>query len=951
MLVLESSDSEADEYFVSTRHKDDDDAADVGNAGGGRGGGDQAGEKAVTISPEKISGVKSTEEGGGSDKDKGDEVDRSGSQPDVKRIRSEAAHGGGGGDGGSGTGGKMLRPGFPKWRFEKPEVRAGRVLDEKGGVEMKADQEVIRVQGKSGVLKIRLKNNKVTRETGDGKIMLKNAKVEGETGDYKTLPKNAKVEETGDGKILTKSGVLKLLPKSNKVAKEISDGNRLTKNIKVVGETSDGKILTKSNKVDRESGDDKALKNCTVNLETSAGKISSRNMKEDDTSGPALKKDTSGPALKKHGIKKERGGLRYTMKQKLRAMLQRNVVKRRTRKELGASKKKYEDSRSRNSKDTFTGRSSGNKYQRSGERGCALLVRGSTHSMEDNVDGSDFNRLNFSKFYTFILERGDEVISAATVRIHGTDLAEMPFIGTRGIYRRQGMCHRLLDAIESALSSLNVRRLVIPAIPELQNTWTTVFGFKPVEPSKRQKIKSLNILIIHGTGLLEKRLLATGNMNQETTTVNDKMDAQMHGEATGSQTPIHTSCELPVGGDRDIKHHDDSHPFVGSSEGLKPNLPLVPEEKTPESTSPLLDIVNLHTVPGVEDSTKCMPEAENTQEKKNAEIDATLTAENIVAEQKPEDKFNSRHNSSAIPVTVDPCSCSSNETGKGENCTSSEPSDEAVLVKDEPEPSISGHFTNQEDENSSAIPVDKTVPLVTMAGNPDNHELNTAVTVCDIQSSVEVKGLEDDTDIVNDGNINVYTAKDQTFTGGVANNLVATTEDPSDSSADLEVSMERSIQQKGEAIMDKNACATKVQTLVDGVANNFVATTEDHSDSAVDLGVSMGGSIQQKSEVIKDKSDSPFPDLIYSSTSEVMLEKSNRTKSTESDNVEMKDTTIEMGITDENFSEADTTVSALGMSSGIRGEVMAKTNLTCGEDGIYKNSMEDDLASREPVNA
>ncbi|KAG8100577.1 hypothetical protein GUJ93_ZPchr0013g37139 [Zizania palustris] len=1486
-LVLESSDSEGDEFFVSMRQKDDA-AASVGNAGAGSSqGANQLGEKVETVSSVKISGVKS--QGAFSDKKKGNELDRSGSQPDAKKIRTEPVHGGGGGSGGSvpkdGTSGRMLPLGFPKWRFEKPEIRAGWVLDEKGGVEMKVSrsskvkelvsssvderkqsesqkhdkriplkadqgnsveqgrQEVIRVQGKSGVLKILPKNNKVSREAGDGKILLKNTKVDGENVDDKILPKNAKVEETIDGKFLTKSGVLKLLPKNNKVVKETSDGNLLTKNIKVVGQTSDGKILTKNNKVDQENGDDKVLKKNDMNLDTSTGKLLSGSIKKDVQSSDGYRRDkekssaideppkqnangekriteklvspillrksdptvvgislgqkmkqknskaqlkissvghhqpqlnpkdeenkkkrslehksspenlskkakskftdlqgTSGSTIEKHGMKKPRAGHRNKIKQKLRdqikgilldngwkidlrrrknkdyedsvyvspqgtgywsitkayavfqeqskspqdkkhrgisskynsleqgvidaschaiskddlAMLQRNVVKRRTKKESGASEKKHKDGVGRNSKDTPAGRSLRNKYQNSEyslntkHQGCALLVRGSTHNTEGDVDGyipyrwkrtilswmidlgvvsedakvkyinkkgararlegqitrngiycrccfnvvpvadfelhagskeqqpyanifldnggvtllqclhdawekhsqsenkgfykvdpgddpdddtcgicgdggdllccdnctstfhlaclginmpsgdwhcrscicrfcgstqegtpsfaellsclqcsrkyhqvcadgtvketvnaessnstncfcspgcrkiykrlrkllglknaieagfswslvhcfadnlaappkkkvqmihcnsktavafsvmdecflpridersginiihnvvyncgSDFNRLNFSRFYTFILERGDEVISAASVRIHGTDLAEMPFIGTRGMYRHRGMCRLLLNAIESALCSLNVRRLVIHTTPEMQNTWTTFFGFKTVEPSKRQKNKSLNILMIHGTSPLEKRLLPTGTMNQEATagTVNDKMDAQMLGEATGSRIPIHTSCDLPVCSDLDIKHRDNSYPLVGSSQGLTPNLPLVPEEKTPELTSPLLDDGNLHRVLRVEGSMQCMAEAENIQEMKYKETDATQIAENIDTEQKSENKSNSsRADSSAIPVEVDPCSCSSNETGKSENCPSSEL---PVLVRDKPEPCISGLFTNQEDKKSSAFPVDKTVSLASMVGKPDNHELKTVVSVCNIQTSVEAKDLEDNTDIANDKHIDACITKDQTFVGGVANNFVGTTEDPKDSTADLEASMARSIQLMNEIVKDENVCATKDQTFVGRVANNFVATTENRSGSAVDLGVLMEISIQQKAEVVKDKSDLPFPGLIGSSISKETLDKPVESQTTENDNMEMKD----IGITVANFNEAGITVSELGVSIDICGEVMAKPNLTNGEgqrrgeDGIYKKSMEDDLASREPVNA
>jgi hypothetical protein len=52
----------------------------------------------------------------------------------------------------------------------------------------------------------------------------------------------------------------------------------------------------------------------------------------------------------------------------------------------------------------------------------------------------------------------------------------------------------------------------------MQNTWTTVFGFKPVQPSKKQRIKSLNLLIMNETGLLEKRLLPTQTVDGQITT-------------------------------------------------------------------------------------------------------------------------------------------------------------------------------------------------------------------------------------------------------------------------------------------------------------------------------------------------------------------------------------------------------------------------------------------------
>lgn len=61
------------------------------------------------------------------------------------------------------------------------------------------------------------------------------------------------------------------------------------------------------------------------------------------------------------------------------------------------------------------------------------------------------------------------------------------------------LCHQ-------ALGSLKVDKLVIPAVPELIDTWTSGFGFTPVNESERKTIKNLNLLVFPGVDMLGKSL-------------------------------------------------------------------------------------------------------------------------------------------------------------------------------------------------------------------------------------------------------------------------------------------------------------------------------------------------------------------------------------------------------------------------------------------------------------
>ncbi|XP_058110264.1 uncharacterized protein LOC131253321 [Magnolia sinica] len=119
---------------------------------------------------------------------------------------------------------------------------------------------------------------------------------------------------------------------------------------------------------------------------------------------------------------------------------------------------------------------------------------------------SELNRLNFSGFYTMLLERGDELISVATVRIYGEKAAEVPLICTRVPYRRQGMCRLLMNELELMLTRLGVERLLLPAVPSLLKTWTTSFGFTKMTSSDRLKFLDHTFLQFPETTICQKLL-------------------------------------------------------------------------------------------------------------------------------------------------------------------------------------------------------------------------------------------------------------------------------------------------------------------------------------------------------------------------------------------------------------------------------------------------------------
>ncbi|KAK7385538.1 hypothetical protein VNO78_31261 [Psophocarpus tetragonolobus] len=119
---------------------------------------------------------------------------------------------------------------------------------------------------------------------------------------------------------------------------------------------------------------------------------------------------------------------------------------------------------------------------------------------------SELNRLNFHGFYTILLEQNEELISVATIRVFGQKVAEVPLIGTRIQYRQLGMCRILMNELEKNLMKLGVERLVLPAVPDVLETWTKSFGFAKMTSFERSQFLDCAFLDFQETALCQKLL-------------------------------------------------------------------------------------------------------------------------------------------------------------------------------------------------------------------------------------------------------------------------------------------------------------------------------------------------------------------------------------------------------------------------------------------------------------
>ncbi|XP_021734506.1 increased DNA methylation 1-like [Chenopodium quinoa] len=119
-----------------------------------------------------------------------------------------------------------------------------------------------------------------------------------------------------------------------------------------------------------------------------------------------------------------------------------------------------------------------------------------------NISGQDFGGM-----YCVFLTVKSTVISVGLLRILGNEIAELPIVATRKKCQGKGYFLALYSRIEELLSSLKVKKLVLPAADHAKHMWINRLGFSDMsEENLATYTKMYQLTQFNGTVMLEKQL-------------------------------------------------------------------------------------------------------------------------------------------------------------------------------------------------------------------------------------------------------------------------------------------------------------------------------------------------------------------------------------------------------------------------------------------------------------
>jgi GNAT superfamily N-acetyltransferase len=110
---------------------------------------------------------------------------------------------------------------------------------------------------------------------------------------------------------------------------------------------------------------------------------------------------------------------------------------------------------------------------------------------------------DYRNVHVLLLRRDGAPVAAATSKVFGPQLAELPLVATLADARRQGLARVLVDAYLGELAAAGVARLALPSAQSAVATWKGGFGFEDMPDAEaRLAVSQLRILVFPGTSVL-----------------------------------------------------------------------------------------------------------------------------------------------------------------------------------------------------------------------------------------------------------------------------------------------------------------------------------------------------------------------------------------------------------------------------------------------------------------